>query len=61
MISDLGFSTVGQNQINMNVKLNKFNLAQKNFLNTLNLSIILNVVFSLLFFIILKEFLIMVF
>ncbi len=56
MISDLGFSTVGQNQINMNVKLNKFNLAQKNFLNTLNLSIILNVVFSLLFFIILKEF-----
>ena len=56
MISDLGFSTVGQNQINMNVKLNKFNLAKKNFLNTLNLSIILNVVFSLLFFIILKIF-----
>jgi len=56
MISDLGFSTVGQNQINMNIKVNDFDLAQKNFLNTLNLSIILNVIFSLLFFSILKEF-----
>ncbi|EAS84768.1 lipopolysaccharide biosynthesis protein [Candidatus Pelagibacter communis] len=56
MISDLGFSTVGQNQINMNIKVNKFDLAQKNFLNTLNLSIILNAIFSLLFFLILKEF-----
>jgi len=56
MISDLGFSTVGQNQINMNIKVNKFDLAQKNFLNTLNLSIILNAIFSLLFFLIFKEF-----
>lgn len=56
MISDLGFSTVGQNQINMNIKVNKFKLAQKNFLNTLNLSILLNAIFSLLFFLILKEF-----
>ena len=55
MISDLGFSTVGQNQINMNVKVNRFNLAQKNFLNTLNLSIILNIIFSFIFFFILKK------
>ena len=31
MISDLGFSTVGQNQINMNIKIHKFDLAQKFF------------------------------
>jgi O-antigen/teichoic acid export membrane protein len=51
----LGFSTVGQNQINMNIRVNKFKLAQKNFLNTLNLSILLNIVFSIFFFSILKE------
>ena len=55
MISDLGFSTVGQNQINMNIKLGKFKAAQKNFLNTLNLMIILNIIFSIFFFILLKK------
>ena len=55
MISDMGFSTVGQNQINMNVKANKLNLAKKNFFNTLNLSIILNIIFSFFFFLILKK------
>ncbi|MDC3030204.1 hypothetical protein OA178_00425 [Candidatus Pelagibacter sp.] len=55
MISDLGFSTVGQNQINMNIKLNRFKEAQKNFLNTLNLTIILNIIFSIFFFTILKK------
>lgn len=55
MISDLGFSAVGQHKINMDIKVKKFNLAQKNFSNTLNLSIILNIIFSLFFFLILKK------
>ena len=55
MISDLGFSAVGQHKINMDIKVKKFNLAQKNFSNTLNLSIILNIIFFLYFFLNIKK------
>jgi O-antigen/teichoic acid export membrane protein len=50
MMSDMGFSTIGQNQINMNIKKKSFLDAQCNFNNTLSALVLLNFFFSIIYF-----------
>ena len=52
MMSDLGVSAVGQNQINMDIKKKKYLLANENFNYSLTLIVILNIFFSILYYLI---------